>query len=166
MDDEIVNFLTEKSVIDGDLRMVKFLVDRFPGVLDEKSYNHDRMPILEAANQGHMKMVRFLLSAGANPHITASAGQTPLYYAAKHGDIDVVKLLLDYGALPDPPIMNDVFCWRSLETILRAAGNKHVTVVELLLQHIDVEAKMTGADTEDRDILMVVAAMYGYIAII
>lgn len=166
MDDEIVNFLTEKSVIDGDLRMVKFLVDRFPGVLDEKSYNHDRTPILEAANQGHMKMVRFLLSAGANPHITASAGQTPLYYAAKHGDIDVVKLLLDYGALPDPPIMNDVFCWRSLETILRAAGNKHVTVVELLLQHIDVEAKMTGADTEDRDILMVVAAMYGYTTII
>lgn len=57
MDDELVKFLIEKSVIDEDLRMVKFLVDRFPGFLDKKRYNHNGTLILEAANQGHMEMV-------------------------------------------------------------------------------------------------------------
>lgn len=41
-----------------------------------------------------------------------------------------------------------------------------MTVVELLLQHIDVEAKMTGADTEDGHILMIVATMCRFTAII
>ena len=49
---------------------------------------------------GHVGVVRYLLSVGANCNIAESNGYTPLHWAASHGNIETLKVLLEAGADP------------------------------------------------------------------
>ena len=54
--------------------------------------------LLVAAEAGHLQVLEFLLSAGANvSHVTAD-GMPALYIASQNGHLEVVKLLLVNGA--------------------------------------------------------------------
>ncbi|KAL7769815.1 hypothetical protein ACKLNR_001199 [Fusarium oxysporum f. sp. zingiberi] len=46
----------------------------------------------------HRRIVKALLSSGANPHMPGYNGDTPLHLAAILGDVEIVENLLDYGA--------------------------------------------------------------------
>ena len=88
-----------------------------------------------------------------------------MYYAVKNDDIETTQLLLDNGAHADPRILNHSDDdWHSLITLYWATGNKAIT--ELLLQHIDLEEKMTAASVLDRNILMIASAACGLIAVV
>lgn len=55
-------------------------------------------PLMEAAQEGHLELVRYLLEAGANVHAHTQTADTALTYACENGHTDVADLLLQYGA--------------------------------------------------------------------
>lgn len=55
-------------------------------------------PLMEAAQEGHLDLVRFLLETGANVHAQTQTGDTALTYACENGHTDVADVLLCYGA--------------------------------------------------------------------
>ncbi|XP_050507031.1 ankyrin repeat domain-containing protein 17-like isoform X3 [Diabrotica virgifera virgifera] len=55
-------------------------------------------PLMEAAQEGHLDLVRFLLENAANFHAQTQTGDTALTYACENGHTDVADLLLQYGA--------------------------------------------------------------------
>ena len=57
-------------------------------------------PLLIAATNGHIDVVRVLLIHGANPNIQNVDGVTPLHNSIFEGHVETVKLLLEYGANP------------------------------------------------------------------
>jgi hypothetical protein len=59
-----------------------------------------RSPLLWAAEQGHVGLVRFLLDCGAPIEDRADEWESPLMLAAQRGHRDIVRLLLDRGADP------------------------------------------------------------------
>jgi len=61
--------------------------------------------IVDAAQGGHVKLLRFLLQKGANVNARSGSGNTALHTAALQGGIEAVTLLLEEGA--DPNAKND-----------------------------------------------------------
>ncbi|XP_045468094.1 ankyrin repeat domain-containing protein 17-like isoform X2 [Harmonia axyridis] len=55
-------------------------------------------PLMEAAQEGHLDLVKFLLLHGANVEAQTQTGDTALTYACENGHTDVADLLLQYGA--------------------------------------------------------------------
>lgn len=55
-------------------------------------------PLMEAAQEGHLELVKYLLENNANVHAQTQTGDTALTYACENGHTDVADLLLQYGA--------------------------------------------------------------------
>lgn len=55
-------------------------------------------PLMEAAQEGHLDLVRYLLESGADVHAQTQTGDTALTYACENGHTDVADLLLQFGA--------------------------------------------------------------------
>lgn len=53
---------------------------------------------MEAAQEGHLELVKYLLENNANVHAQTQTGDTALTYACENGHTDVADLLLQYGA--------------------------------------------------------------------
>ncbi|OON17423.1 ankyrin repeat protein [Opisthorchis viverrini] len=51
-----------------------------------------------ASKEGHVEVVRELLSRGADPNRATKKGNTALHIASLAGQFEVVKMLLDAGA--------------------------------------------------------------------
>ena len=58
-------------------------------------------PLLEAAVNGHKRIVRLLLEHGAKPDTIVGPGYTAMYNACMNGHYHVVQMLLDHGARVD-----------------------------------------------------------------
>lgn len=70
---------------------------RVPGLNDRHPLS-GRTPLSEAVACGHLPVVSFLLSRGANPGLAHEGAGPPLLHAAAGGDADLARLLLDAGA--------------------------------------------------------------------
>lgn len=55
-------------------------------------------PLMEAAQEGHIDLVRFLLENRADVHAQTQTGDTALTYACENGHTEVADILLYYGA--------------------------------------------------------------------
>lgn len=55
-------------------------------------------PLMEAAQEGHLDLVRYLLETNANVHTQTQTGDTALTYACENGHTDVADLLLQFSA--------------------------------------------------------------------
>uniref|UniRef100_H2YLD4 Uncharacterized protein n=1 Tax=Ciona savignyi TaxID=51511 RepID=H2YLD4_CIOSA len=55
-------------------------------------------PLMEAAQEGQLELVKFLIQQDSNVHATTSSGDTALSYACEHGHTDVADQLLAAGA--------------------------------------------------------------------
>lgn len=55
-------------------------------------------PLMEAAQEGHLDLVKYLLDAQADVHAQTQTGDTALTYACENGHTDVADLLLQFGA--------------------------------------------------------------------
>jgi ankyrin repeat protein len=85
----------------GELSLIRELVEL--GICDVNatvsSQKADNItPLHLAAEMGHIRAVKLLLSLGANINAQFSSGQTPLMSACMGGHVDVVKELLKSGA--------------------------------------------------------------------
>ena len=55
-------------------------------------------PLLHAAHEGNLEVVRALIDAGANVNAADNSGKTPLMIAANGSDLEVVRCLIAAGA--------------------------------------------------------------------
>lgn len=82
-------------------------------------------PLHIACIYGHINIVEYLLSIGANLNISDDNGQSPLYFACSHGHLEIVELLISRGA-----IVNTKY-----DALYIACFNNHVPVVKALISH-------------------------------
>uniref|UniRef100_A0A4W3HCX0 Ankyrin repeat and KH domain containing 1 n=1 Tax=Callorhinchus milii TaxID=7868 RepID=A0A4W3HCX0_CALMI len=85
-------------------------------------------PLMEAAQEGHLELVKYLLAA-ANEH-ESEGGRTPLMKAARAGHLCTVQFLISKGANVNRATANNDHTVVSL-----ACAGGHLAVVELLLAH-------------------------------
>ncbi|KAK3985484.1 hypothetical protein QBC44DRAFT_335090, partial [Cladorrhinum sp. PSN332] len=92
---------------------------------------HGRTPVSVAAQNGHLDVVRMLISKGnADPDLEDFDGRTPLSYAAENGHTGIVRLLLQGDcSYVDPNTKDHLFGWTP---IIYAAARGHQAVVKLL----------------------------------
>ena len=55
-------------------------------------------PLVVAAQEGRLEVVRFLVESGANKDQCMTNGATPLFQAALKGQVEVVRFLVESGA--------------------------------------------------------------------
>ena len=90
---------------------------------------HSATALYLAAQNGHTKAVKALLTSGASvdPQVDQVLA-TPLFAAAEQGHIDCVKLLLEYNA--NPASVN----WNRVSVLHMAAIRGNVEVMDVLVQ--------------------------------
>lgn len=97
MDSDLLEF-----AFDGELDEINRLLDRGADPMAKDGRGHT--PLSEAAVQGHVEVVRFLLDwkapVGTDPNAQGSDGRSSLHRAAFQGHVEVVKLLLERGSDP------------------------------------------------------------------
>lgn len=110
-----------------------------------------RQPIHQAAQKGHIKIVKLLLKAGPRcADLQDKDGVTPLLLAAEYGHTDVVEALLAAGANPNTPGR------KSRRTCMhQAARGGHAECVRVILAH---GATADEADSQGRTALILASA--------
>lgn len=105
-----------EAAMKGDLVKMRELRSQYPEV------NLD-YPLILAAQEGHLEMIKYLVKEGGNPRVQADQA---LIRAAAEGHLSVVAYLLSLGA--------DVNAGDG-EPLLNAAYEGHLDVLKLLHQH-------------------------------
>ncbi|XP_078261911.1 ankyrin repeat and SOCS box protein 3 [Rhinoraja longicauda] len=83
----------------------------------------------QAAYQGHLDVLKFLLEKGADKESKDDYGITPLFLAAQYGKLESLRTLIQYGS--------NVNCqaYDKATPLFIAAQEGHVECVEVLLSH-------------------------------
>lgn len=123
-----------QSAMDGKLNFIKALIDLGLGVNDSKDLPQPENPlctvegpIVDAAANGHLEVVRWLLDHGAQINFVVQ-GKTrclPITYAASQGHLEVVKLLVERGG-------DYKATWNGVNAITQAAMFGHTEVRDYL----------------------------------
>ena len=66
--------------------------------VEDRGIKGDYTPLMEAAMNGHLDIVKLLIHHGADVNAQSSCGNTPLMLACANGHEQVVKYLLKFGA--------------------------------------------------------------------
>lgn len=91
-----------------------------------------RKPLLAAAQNGSLKVMRLLLIKGAKPD-SRGPMQTPLYVAITNGHEKVAKMLLRFGANPNSKNIHPGHL-RDNRPLHMAASRGHTSIVQALLE--------------------------------
>ena len=111
----------------------KITLEIIKELIDEGAYPKadDSRALREAARNGHLELVKFLLPLSDPKAFNSSA----LRWAARNGHLEIVKLLLPVS---DPKAENS-------EALRSAALNGHLEIVKLLLPVSDPKARNSDA---------------------
>ena len=82
-----------------DTEIAEYLIRQ--GVPLNSPIDFKNLPLIEAADRGHIEMVQWLLKHGADINAANFHGSTALIEASKTGKIDMVKFLVESGAFID-----------------------------------------------------------------
>eukprot|EP00094_Tigriopus_californicus_P011432 TCALIF_11037-PA protein Name:"Similar to MIB2 E3 ubiquitin-protein ligase MIB2 (Gallus gallus)" AED:0.04 eAED:0.04 QI:0/0/0/0.5/1/1/2/0/1055 len=83
----------QRAACTGSLPIVKYLIERFPEQVDLK--HQGKTPLLVATHQGHLDIVDYLLSVGAQLSTNDDFGDQALHYAAFGKQATVVEFILE-----------------------------------------------------------------------
>ncbi len=152
-DEQRINTSLMAAITTGDLDLTKQMVSLGADLV---RYNWDLgyCPLGMAIDRGHLHIVQFLLSAGANPH-GGSTSTTALGLAVEQGELEIIHLLLSSKVDVNAPIAADG--WTAL---LAAVKNGHRSIVELLVTkgaNVNIWSRgetpiLMAAKCEERDI--------------
>jgi hypothetical protein len=123
----------------GDLTQVNKLVKKVLGVV-KFSWHDGTMPLMTAAEQGQMEVVRWCLDNRAAINGQGYFERTTLWYASRHGRTPMVKLLVERSADPSIPDQTRA------TPLMAAICHGHLEVIHLLLDHPIVQASINVRD--------------------
>lgn len=84
----------------GDIEIVKFVVKQRGVMINAKSET-DWTPVHVAAAEGHVHILEYFYSMGADLYSGDISKMTPLHIAVKYGHLEVVHFLLKLNADPN-----------------------------------------------------------------
>jgi hypothetical protein len=87
------------AAAEGDLRAVTRVLDAGFAVNTRWAPN-DHFALLKAAEWGHVEVVRFLLSRGADPKLKDNAGRTARWWAVNNDHREVARILTEAEGVP------------------------------------------------------------------
>ncbi|XP_038061254.1 ankyrin repeat domain-containing protein 17-like isoform X2 [Patiria miniata] len=136
----------------GFLDVAKFLID--VGADIELGCS---TPLMEAAQEGHVELVKFLLSKNANVRAVTATGDTALTYACENGHTDVADVLLA--------------AWADLEheseggrtPLMKAARAGHLCTVQYL---ITKGAEVNRATSNNDHTVLSLACAGGHLSVV
>ena len=128
----------------GDVNAVKFLFNYTSDICTTDD-QYRNTPLIYAAANGHVEVVRVLLECGANVEKANAYQQTAIHGAAWYGYLEVCRLLLEWGAKLNPRDK-----WKATP-LHDAARWGNLSVVKLLVEKgADIKVKngngMTASD--------------------
>jgi len=132
-----------EAAVTGHLGRVKLLVEQDPS--QAQSFSPDGFPVIAlAAFLGHLEVVEYLFSKGADVNASASngSGYNSMTASVANGHAKVVSWLLAHGANPN-------YRYGPGHTpLLEAAANGRLEIVKLLFDHgADLNAKSDDGKT-------------------
>ena len=119
----------------GDLKTVETFLETAPQWVNDQGYR-GCTPLVLAAWNGHLHLVKKLLDLGADIHARQEDHNTALMLAAVEGHMDIVRLLLAKGANANDASNIGV------TALMLACYHRHADIAKLLLEHganIDAE---------------------------
>ncbi len=113
----------------GDLAAVEEMITQNHLSVDDIDDDADqgRTALFFAAENGHTKVVNFLIRNNANPNRTDDTRETPLFLAARKGHVEVVESLISSNAVVD---RGDYY---NFTPLMEASLGGHAKVLKLLL---------------------------------
>ncbi|GIY74081.1 KN motif and ankyrin repeat domain-containing protein 4 [Caerostris extrusa] len=132
---------------DEDWDVMKKIIDS--GNVNEVSKFSRQTPLMNAASQGSVEMVRMLLEAGADPNLQDNDGSTALMYAAVHGQEPCIQLLLEHPKC-NPRIKD--YDQQTACTIALEAGHKDLALLIYLHAKKCTENKTQPMANHDQNI--------------
>lgn len=89
-----------KAADKGNLDEMRALLDSYPenDFLNAKDFVEGDAALHLASRNGHLEVVEFLLSMGAEVNLQNNFSCTPLSLAVSHGHLEIVKLLIRHGS--------------------------------------------------------------------
>lgn len=89
----------------GELDSLRTIVTNYPDMLNDKGSSTGATALVLAAENDHIRSVKFLLEQGADIDATDTVGRNALFMAAKFGKANIVQLLIGQGQ--DPYLVQD-----------------------------------------------------------
>ncbi|KAM4037012.1 ankyrin repeat and KH domain-containing protein 1-like [Anomaloglossus baeobatrachus] len=114
-------------------------------------------PLMEASQEGHLELVKYLLTAGANVHASTATGDTALTYACENGHTDVAEALLQAGA----DLEHESEGGRT--PLMKAARAGHLCTVQFL---ISKGANINQATANNDHTVVSLACAGGHLAVV
>ena len=79
------------------MKIVKFIIESDRGLIKQVD-NDGATPLHTACCQSSLKVVKFLVEAGANVNASRDNGATPLHVASHHVQPEILEFLVESGA--------------------------------------------------------------------
>jgi ankyrin repeat protein len=115
-----------KAALKGDLAIVKTFLKKDAQLVNTDGPNNKK-PLHWAAESGHLEVVEYLISKGADVNAKNVEDETPLHYSAGYGHKDIVKLLVSKGAAVNAKTKNGG------TPVSYAASRNQVDIIKFLM---------------------------------
>ena len=120
-----------QAVKENDYKSLRIMIQNYPMIID--TVLEGTPIILQAIQDGNLKMVEFLLKHDAYPDSMDENCKSPLHWAILLRNMDMIKLLFSYGAHPYKhwPSHRPDFWWSS---VIIAIQIKDLQILQYLLE--------------------------------